>query len=149
MTRKSCVIRVTGGWYKKGGVCLFCFGWRINRFKWCSSAFSVAYLTNFSKVVFVVFDFFSMEKLEGASRGYDFGRRGPRKRVAVSVDGDRSLKAAQTVVSSDTLCLEDIPVWRRRMAEDEVVEVDHHVKARDVKEDVVLLLAWESLDVMT
>lgn len=66
----------------------------------------------------------------------------------MSTDGKRPSKAAQTGAPSDLRRLEDIPVPRRRVGEDEEVEVAHILWAQDVKDNVVLPREWENPDVM-
>lgn len=89
-----------------------------------------------------------MNKLERAARDDDTGKKGLKKRAAVSTDGDRPSKAARTEVSSGTRWLKNIHVPRCRIIENEEVEVVHFLKARDVKENEVLLIGWENPDVM-
>lgn len=50
--------------------------------------------------------------------------------------------------SSNTHCLKDTPVPRRRIGEDKDVGVDHLERAQEFNENVVLLLVSESLDGM-
>lgn len=58
------------------------------------------------------------EALKGESKVDDQGRKGSRKRAALSTDEDRSTKAAPTEASSDKSRLEDISVLRRQMSKD-------------------------------
>lgn len=66
--------------------------------------------------------------------------------AAVSMEGKLPSKAARTRASSNTRCLKDILVWRRRSDNIEDVEVKHTVRSRHVKENVVLQLVWENQD---
>lgn len=66
----------------------------------------------------------------------------------MSTDGDRPQKAAQTEVSSDTRCLEDIPIPSGQSDEGEKVEVDHIVRSRDLRDGEVLPLVCDHPDAM-
>lgn len=66
--------------------------------------------------------------------GGDPGRKKFKKRAFLSTDGSQSSKAARTGVSSNTRRLEDIPVSRRQVDEDEDVLTENIARARDVKD---------------
>lgn len=85
-----------------------------------------------------------MDKLEGESKGNDLSRKRLKKLAAVSTDEDRLSKAVRKETSSKPLCSENISVPRCRLGEDEEVEVDHIVWARDVKDSVGLPLVWQN-----
>lgn len=89
-----------------------------------------------------------MNQLEGESRGDDPGRKGSKKRVLMTTDGDRPLMVAWTRALSNTHRLKNIFVSRPRIGEEEEVEMDHIVMARDVNEVAVLALVWENPDVL-
>lgn len=59
------------------------------------------------------------------------------KRASVSTDGEGSSRAARTKVSSDTRCMKNIPVPRRRVVEAEEVELEHLLRAQDANKGVV------------
>lgn len=68
-----------------------------------------------------------MDKWELESN--DPSKEGSKKRSAVSTDGKRPSKAARTWALSDTRCMEYILVSRRRVAEEDEVDVEHLLKA--------------------
>lgn len=71
-----------------------------------------------------------------------------KKRAAVSMDREQLSKAARTEALSDTRRLEDTPFLRCRTVEDEEAEMERIVRARKLKEGVVLPLLWENPNVM-
>lgn len=64
-------------------------------------------------------------------RGDDTRRKGSKKCASVSMDGDWPQKARWTETSSNTRCLEEVPVSRAQIGEDKVAEADYIVRARD------------------
>lgn len=85
-----------------------------------------------------------MDELE--SRRTNPGGEGMKKRAAVSTDVEHLSKAARTDAPSDTRRLEAILVPRRQSSEDEAVEVELLMRARDVRGSADLPLVWERPD---
>lgn len=81
-------------------------------------------------------------------RGDDPSREGPKRRAAVSTDGNRPSQAAQTGSLSDTRRLEDIFGSRRRVVEGKEIEAEHHVKSRDIRGGTVVPCVWETSDIL-
>lgn len=67
----------------------------------------------------------------------------------MDTDGERLSKAALTRASSNMHHLGDISVPRLPVPENEEAGLDLPVKARGVKDSVVLPLVWKSPDAMT
>lgn len=98
-------------------------------------------------VVFFVVVFCCVLMDKPASRGDGSGGERPLKHASMSTDEDRPLKVARTGSSSDTCRLKDILVSRRRVVEDEGVEVELLVRAQVIKENEILSLVTEDPDV--
>lgn len=81
-------------------------------------------------------------------RGDDLGRERSKKCGAVSTYGDHPSKTSWMGAWSDTRCLKNVPVPRRRIGENEDVKVEHLVRARDIKEGADFPLVWENPDLM-
>lgn len=81
-------------------------------------------------------------------KGDELGSEGLKKRAGACTNRRRTAKEARTVASSDTRCLEDIPVPRQRTVEESEAEVQHLVRALDVEKGAVLSLLWVKLDVI-
>lgn len=79
-----------------------------------------------------------MDKAE--SRGMNLGSKVSIKRAAVSSEGERPSKGAGIGASGNICRLENISFSRRQDIEDEEVDVDQLMRARDVKDGAVLLL---------
>lgn len=70
------------------------------------------------------------------------------KHVAVRTDGKRLSKAARARVFINTCRLEDIPVPSHQIREEDIVEMGHLVRARDVEEGRLLPFVLENQDLL-
>lgn len=94
----------------------------------------------FGCVVFAVF--VVVDKTE--SRSMNLGSEVCKKRAAMIMEEGSPSKAAPTGAPSDKRRLEAISVPRLQDMQDEEVEVDQLMRARDVKDGTVLSLVWEN-----
>lgn len=93
--------------------------------------------------------FYSMDELRGASSDYGPWRMRSKKHVAVSMEEDRTLKAAPAGSSSNMRCLEENPILRCRKDGNTAEVVGHYfMSAGDVIGNVLLPLVSKNPDVM-
>lgn len=82
------------------------------------------------------------------SGGNDAGREGSKKLAAVNTDEEPLSKVARREASSNVRRSEHISVPRRQASADKEVEVEHLVRALDVRNGGILSLIWENPDAM-